>query len=151
MFAKMGSPLVIGIGKEEYFVASDATPFLEFTKEAVYLEDGEMGVVDLNEDFKVMRIKDNKKVDPYVQELALDLAAIEKGGYEHFMLKEIYEQPRAIADTYRGRLLPNQNMVKMAGIEEYLDKFTNADRILIVACGTSWHAGLVGEYLYSKI
>ena len=151
VFAKMGSPLVIGIGINEYFVASDATPFLEYTKRAVYLEDGEMGVVDLDNEFKVLTIKDNKKIDPYVQQLQLDLAAIEKGGYEHFMLKEIYEQPRAIADTYRGRLLPDQNIIRMAGIEEYLDKFINANRILIVGCGTSWHAGLVGEYLFEDL
>jgi len=151
VFAKMGSPLVVGLGEKEYFIASDATPFLDYTKKAVYLEDGEMGVVDLEHGFKVFRINDNQVVDPYVQQLKLDLAAIEKGGYEHFMLKEIYEQPKAIEDTYRGRLLPSQNMIKMAGIDEYLEKFTKAERILIVGCGTSWHAGLVGEYLFEDL
>lgn len=149
--AKMGSPLVVGIGDGEYFVASDATPFLEYTKKAVYLEDGEMAVIDLKNGFKVTRIRDNKKVEPYVQQLQLDLAAIEKGGYDHFMLKEIYEQPKAIEDTYRGRLLPDQNLIRMAGFEEYKERFVNADRILIIGCGTSWHAGLVGEYLFEDL
>ncbi len=151
VLAKMGSPLVVGIGDGEYFVASDATPFLEYTKKAVYLEDGEMAVIDLEHGFKVMRIKDNVSIDPYIQQLQLDLAAIEKGGYEHFMLKEIYEQPKAIEDTYRGRLLPEQGLIKMAGFEEYKERFINADRIIIVGCGTSWHAGLVGEYLFEDL
>jgi glucosamine--fructose-6-phosphate aminotransferase (isomerizing) len=151
VLAKMGSPLVVGLGENEYFVASDATPFLEYTKKAVYLEDGEMAVVDLEHGFKVARIRDNKAVDPYVQQLKLDLAAIEKSGYDHFMLKEIYEQPKAIEDTYRGRLLPDQNLIKLGGFEEYKSAFVNADRILIVACGTSWHAGLVGEYLFEDL
>lgn len=151
VFAKMGSPLVIGLGDNEYFIASDATPFLEYTKKAVYLEDGEMGVVDAEHGLKVTRIKDNGHVDPYIQQLQLDLAAIEKGGFDHFMLKEIYEQPKAIEDTYRGRLLPDQNMIKMAGFEELKEKFIHANRILIVGCGTSWHAGLVGEYLLEDL
>jgi glucosamine--fructose-6-phosphate aminotransferase (isomerizing) len=151
VLAKMGSPLVVGIGDDEYFVASDATPFLEYTKKAVYLEDGEMAVIDLEHGFKVMRIKDNATIDPYIQQLKLDLAAIEKGGYEHFMLKEIYEQPKAIEDTYRGRLLPEQGLIKMAGFEEYKERFVNADRIIILGCGTSWHAGLVGEYLFEDL
>lgn len=149
--AKMGSPLVIGLGDQEYFVASDATPFLEYTKKVVYLEDGEMATVNLEKGLKVRTIIDNKDIDPYIQQLQLDLASIEKGGYEHFMLKEIYEQPKAIFDTFRGRLLPDQNMIKMGGLFEYKDRFLNADRIIIVGCGTSWHAGLVGEYLFEDL
>ncbi|NVK27240.1 MAG: glutamine--fructose-6-phosphate transaminase (isomerizing) [Flavobacteriia bacterium] len=149
--AKMGSPLVIGLGDQEYFVASDATPFLEYTKKVVYLEDGEMATVNLEKGLKVRTIIDNKDIDPYIQQLQLDLASIEKSGYEHFMLKEIYEQPKAIFDTFRGRLLPDQNMIKMGGLFEYKDRFLNADRIIIVGCGTSWHAGLVGEYLFEDL
>lgn len=149
--AKMGSPLVLGLGEDEYFVASDATPFLEYTKRAIYLEDGEMGVVDLKEGVTLNKIQNNQIVDPFVQQLQLDLASIEKGGFDHFMLKEIYEQPTSIEDTYRGRLLPDQGMIKMAGFEEYKEKFTNASRIIIVGCGTSWHAGLVGEYLFEEL
>lgn len=149
--AKMGSPLVIGVGEGEYFVASDATPFLEYTKDAVYLEDGEMATINLQEGLKLRTIVDNKTIDPYIQQLQLDLASIEKGGYEHFMLKEIYEQPKAIYDTFRGRLLPDQHMIKMGGLFEYKDRFLNANRIIIVGCGTSWHAGLVGEYLFEDL
>lgn len=149
--AKMGSPLVIGLGNNEYFVASDATPFLEYTKKAVYLEDGEMATIDLKNGLKVYTIIDNKTIDPYIQQLQLDLASIEKGGYSHFMLKEIYEQPKAIFDTFRGRLLPEQSMIRMGGLFEYKEKFINADRIIIVGCGTSWHAGLVGEYLFEDL
>lgn len=149
--AKMGSPLVIGVGKEEYFVASDATPFLEYTKDAVYLEDGEMATINLEKGLNLRTISDNKEIAPYIQQLQLDLASIEKGGYEHFMLKEIYEQPKAIFDTFRGRLLPDQHMIKMGGLFEYKDRFLNANRIIIVGCGTSWHAGLVGEYLFEDL
>lgn len=149
--AKMGSPLVIGIGNEEYFVASDATPFLEYTKKAVYLEDGEMATIDIDKGLRLRTIIDNKNIDPYVHQLQLDLASIEKGGYDHFMLKEIYEQPKAIYDSFRGRLLPDQHMIKMGGMFEYKDKFINANRIIIIGCGTSWHAGLVGEYLFEDL
>lgn len=149
--AKMGSPLVIGVGEGEYFVASDATPFLEYTKNALYLEDGQMATVDLEKGVSVRTIADNKAIDAYVQQLQLDLASIEKGGYEHFMLKEIYEQPTAIYDTFRGRLLPDQHMIKMGGLFEYKERFMNANRIIIVGCGTSWHAGLVGEYLFEDL
>lgn len=149
--AKMGSPLVIGVGNDEFFVASDATPFLEYTKKAVYLEDGEMATINLDHGLRVRSIVDNRAIDPYVQQLQMDLASIEKGGYDHFMLKEIYEQPKAIYDTFRGRLLPDQNMIKMGGLFEYKEKFVNANRIIIVGCGTSWHAGLVGEYLFEDL
>ncbi len=148
--ARLGSPLAIGIGEGEYFVASDASPFIEYTNNAIYLEDEEMAVIRLNKSMKIRKIKDDALVVPYVQELQLNLEQIEKGGYDHFMLKEIHEQPNVIKDTYRGRLLAAKGMIKMAGIEDHLEKFTNASRIIVVACGTSWHAGLVGEYLIEE-
>ncbi|MEM6686147.1 MAG: glutamine--fructose-6-phosphate transaminase (isomerizing), partial [Bacteroidota bacterium] len=149
--ARLGSPLVIGIGEEEFFIASDATPFIEYTNNAIYLEDEEMAIVRRGKKVKVHKIKDDSLVDPYVQELQLNLEQIEKGGYDHFMLKEIYEQPRAILDTFRGRMLPNEGIIRMAGIDDHIEKFLNANRILIVACGTSWHAGLVAEYVFENL
>ncbi|BCY27983.1 glutamine--fructose-6-phosphate transaminase (isomerizing) [Flavobacterium okayamense] len=148
--ARLGSPLAIGIGEDEFFIASDASPFIEYTSNAIYLEDEEMAIVRLHKPMKVRKIKDDTLVDPYVQELQMNLEQIEKGGYEHFMLKEIFEQPNAIKDTYRGRLLANKGIIQMAGIEDNIEKFTNAKRILIVACGTSWHAGLVAEYIIEE-
>ena len=148
--ARLGSPLALGIGENEFFIASDASPFIEYTSNAIYLEDEEMAVVRLHKPIKIRKIKDDSLVDPYIQELQLNLEQIEKGGYEHFMLKEIYEQPHAIRDTYRGRLLANQGIIQMAGIEDNLEKFLHAQRILIVACGTSWHAGLVAEYIIEE-
>ena len=148
--ARLGSPLAIGIGEDEFFIASDASPFIEYTSNAIYLEDEEMAIVRLHKPMKVRKIKDDSLVDPYVQELQMNLEQIEKGGYEHFMLKEIYEQPSVIKDTYRGRLLANKGIVQMAGVEDNLEKFLNAKRILIVACGTSWHAGLVAEYIIEE-
>ena len=148
--ARLGSPLAIGIGENEFFIASDATPFIEYTSNAIYLEDEEMAIVRLHKPLKVRKIKDDSLVDPYIQELQLNLEQIEKGGYDHFMMKEIYEQPSVIKDTYRGRLLANQGIVRLAGIEDNLEKFTNAKRILIIACGTSWHAGLVAEYIIEE-
>ncbi|WP_396210863.1 glutamine--fructose-6-phosphate transaminase (isomerizing) [Flavobacterium sp.] len=144
--ARLGSPLAIGVGENEYFIASDASPFIEYTSNAIYLEDEEMAIVRQNKPLKIRKIKDDSLVDPYVQELQMNLEQIEKGGYDHFMLKEIYEQPTVIKDTYRGRLLANKGIIQMAGIEDNIEKFLNADRILIIACGTSWHAGLVAEY-----
>ncbi|ALM20964.1 glutamine amidotransferase [Nonlabens sp. MIC269] len=149
--ARLGSPLAIGVGEDEFFIASDASPFLEFTKNAIYLEDGEMAVVRTHKPMKVRKIKDDSLVQPYVQELQMNLEQIEKGGYDHFMLKEIYEQPDAIKDTFRGRMLVDQGLIKMAGIDDHIDKFLNARRILIVACGTSWHAGLVAEYIFEEL
>ncbi len=146
--AKLGSPLAIGIGEDEFFVASDASPFIEFTNNAIYLEDEEMAIIRRGRDVKVRKIKNDKLVAPYVHELQLNLEQIEKGGYDHFMLKEIYEQPSVIKDTYRGRLLADQGIIKLGGLEDYISKFINADRIIIVACGTSWHAGLVAEYIF---
>jgi len=148
--ARLGSPLAIGVGNGEFFVASDASPFIEYTNNAIYLEDEEMAIIRLHKPLKIRKIKDDKIVSPYIQELQLNLEQIEKGGYDHFMLKEIYEQPEVIRDTFRGRLLTDQALIKMAGIEDHLDKFKNAKRIIIVACGTSWHAGLVGEYMIEE-
>jgi len=149
--ARLGSPLAIGIGEDEFFIASDASPFIEFTNNAIYLEDEEMAIVRRHKGVKVRKIKDDSLVAPYVQELQLNLEEIEKGGYEHFMLKEIYEQPRAIMDTFRGRLLSDEAIIKMAGVEDNMKKFLNANRIIIVACGTSWHAGLVAEYIFEDL
>ena len=148
--ARLGSPLAIGVGENEFFIASDASPFIEYTSNAIYLEDEEMAIVRLGKGLKIRKIKDDSLVDPYVQELQMNLEQIEKGGYDHFMLKEIYEQPSVIKDTYRGRLLANKGIIQMAGIEDNLERFLNADRILIVACGTSWHAGLVAEYVIEE-
>ncbi|WP_298754139.1 glutamine--fructose-6-phosphate transaminase (isomerizing) [uncultured Psychroserpens sp.] len=149
--ARLGSPLAIGIGEDEFFIASDASPFIEYTKNAIYLEDEEMAIVRRNKGVKIRKIKDDSLVDPYVQALQLNLEQIEKGGYEHFMLKEIYEQPSAILDTFRGRLLSNEGIIKMAGVEDNMKKFLNAHRIIVVACGTSWHAGLVSEYIFEDL
>lgn len=149
--AKLGSPLAIGVGDGEFFVASDASPFIEFTNNAIYLEDEEMAIIRLGRDVKVRKIKGDKLVAPYIQELQLNLEQIEKGGYDHFMLKEIHEQPAVIKDTYRGRLLAEKGIVKLGGLEDYIEKFINADRIIIVACGTSWHAGLVAEYIFEDL
>ncbi len=148
--ARLGSPLAIGIGENEFFIASDASPFIEYTSNAIYLEDEEMAVVRLHKPLKIRKIKDDSLVDPYVQELQMNLEQIEKGGYDHFMMKEIYEQPNVIKDTYRGRLHANEGLIRMAGIEDNIEKFNNAQRILIVACGTSWHAGLVAEYIFEE-
>ncbi|MDT0646868.1 glutamine--fructose-6-phosphate transaminase (isomerizing) [Zunongwangia sp. F260] len=149
--ARLGSPLAIGVGEDEFFVASDASPFIEFTNNAIYLEDGEMAVVRLHKGVKIRNIKDDALVDPYVHELQMNLEQIEKGGYDHFMLKEIYEQPSAISDTYRGRMLPDQGLIRMAGVDDNIERIAHARRILIVACGTSWHAGLVAEYIFEDL
>jgi glucosamine--fructose-6-phosphate aminotransferase (isomerizing) len=148
--ARLGSPLAIGVGENEYFIASDASPFIEYTSNAIYLEDEEMAVVRLNKSLKIRKIKDDSFVNPYIQELQMNLEQIEKGGYDHFMLKEIYEQPNVIKDTYRGRLNAATGVIQMSGIEDNLERFLQADRILIIACGTSWHAGLVAEYVIEE-
>jgi glutamine---fructose-6-phosphate transaminase (isomerizing) len=147
--ARKGSPLVIGLGKGEFFLASDATPIIEYTDEVVYLNDHEIAVI---KDGKLsIRNIEDVPTTPYIQKLDLELESIEKGGYEHFMLKEIMEQPKSITDCMRGRVLADQGIVKLGGLRQYLNKLVNADRIIIVACGTSWHAGLVAEYLFEDL
>src|ERR1700748_430682 len=146
--ARKGSPMVIGVGKDEYFIASDATPIVEYTKNVIYLNDNEIAYVE-REGLLIKNI-DNTVQTPYIHELELKLEMLEKGGYDHFMLKEIYEQPRSIRDCMRGRIYPQQGKVQLGGIKEYSEKLKNVDRIIIVACGTSWHAGLVGEYLIEE-
>lgn len=148
--AKKSSPLVIGVGEHgEFFIASDATPIIEYTKNVVYLDDEEVALLDRNEGLKIVTIQNQTKV-PYIQALEMKLEAIEKGGYDSFMLKEIHEQPRSIHDSIRGRLNLSLGSVKMSGVDQHEEKWTKASRILIVACGTSWHAGLVAEYLFEE-
>ena len=146
--ARKGSPMVIGVGKGEYFIASDATPIVEYTKNVIYLNDNEVAYIQ-RDDLLIKNI-DNTIQTPYIQALDLKLEMLEKGGYDHFMLKEIYEQPRSIRDCMRGRIYPQLGKVQLGGIKEYTEKLKNIDRIIIVACGTSWHAGLVGEYLIEE-
>ena len=149
--ARKSSPLVVGIGSDgAYYCASDATPIVEYTKKVVYLNDEEVAVIDLEEGLKLYDIADQQKT-PFFQELELELEALEKGGYEHFMLKEIHEQPRSILDCFRGRLNSEEAWVALGGIREYEQKMISANRLIIVACGTSWHAGLVGEYLIEDL
>ncbi len=148
--ARKGSPLVVGIGEKEFFVASDATPIVEYTRDVVYLNDEEIAVVSRNGEFKIRTITNIEKT-PYVQTLEINLSALEKEGYEHFMLKEIYEQPKSIRDSMRGRLNTITGQVLLGGIMDYQQKIVNAKRIIIIACGTSWHAGLVGEYLIEEL
>jgi glutamine---fructose-6-phosphate transaminase (isomerizing) len=150
LVARLSSPLAIGLGKDEYYVASDASPFVEYTREVIFLEDAMMAKISLENGVEINAIKDNQRLQPLVQELKLNLEQIEKSGYDHFMLKEIFEQPKSIQDTLRGRLLPDESIIKMQGLWDHMDKFTQAKRIIITACGTSWHAGLIGEYLLEE-
>jgi glucosamine--fructose-6-phosphate aminotransferase (isomerizing) len=147
--ARKGSPLVIGIGKGEHFLASDATPIIEYTKEVVYVNDYEIAIVKADE--LILKNLGNEKQTPFITKLDMELAAIEKGGYDHFMLKEIYEQPNTIFDCLRGRLLPQTGEIRMSGIDNHLEALCNAQRIVIVACGTSWHAGLIAEYVIEEL
>jgi len=148
--AKKGSPMVIGIGNNgDFYIASDASPIIEYTKNVVYMEDEQVAIIRRGQELKIRNLKD-KEITPYVQELTLEMEAIEKGGYDHFMLKEIYEQPRSVKDSMRGRLIAEEGKVQLGGIVDYEGKFKNAKRIIFVACGTSWHAGLVGEYLFEE-
>ncbi len=148
--AKKGSPLVIGIGEKEYFIASDATPIVEYTRDVVYLQDEEMAVVPRHGNLKLKTIKNQEKT-PYISHLEMQLSSIEKGGFPHFMLKEINEQSRSIRDSMRGRLNAEKGLISLGGIIDYEQKLINCKRIIIVACGTSWHAGLVGEYLFEDL
>jgi glucosamine--fructose-6-phosphate aminotransferase (isomerizing) len=147
--ARKGSPLVIGIGKGEHFLASDASPIIEYTKEVVYVNDYEIAIVRPDE--LILKNLGNEKQTPFITKLDMDLAAIEKGGYDHFMIKEIHEQPDTIHDCLRGRLLAEQGQIVMSGIEDYLEALTQAQRMVIVACGTSWHAGLIAEYMIEEL
>ncbi|NBU46159.1 MAG: glutamine--fructose-6-phosphate transaminase (isomerizing) [Flavobacteriales bacterium] len=149
--ARKSSPLVVGMGTEgDFYLASDATPIVEYTKDVVYLDDEEIAVIDLESGFKLFNIKDQQKT-PYIQKLELELEALEKSGYEHFMLKEIHEQPRSIHDCFRGRLNATDGWVSLGGVRAYEQKMIQANRLIFVACGTSWHAGLVGEYLIEDL
>ncbi|MCC5936570.1 MAG: glutamine--fructose-6-phosphate transaminase (isomerizing) [Lunatimonas sp.] len=147
--ARKGSPLVIGIGKGEHFLASDASPIIEYTKEVVYINDYEMAIVKPDE--LILKNLGNDKVTPFITQLDMELAAIEKGGFEHFMLKEIFEQPTTVFDCLRGRLDAKEGTITMGGVDPHLDKLTNASRIIMLACGTSWHAGLVAEYVFEEL
>lgn len=149
--ARLGSPLAIGIGDGEIFIGSDVTPFLDFTRKVIYLEEGQVGVLRNHKETKFYEIAGDSIISPTIETLELELSEIEKGGYDHFMLKEIHEQPKAIIDTLRGRLKLNQGIIKLSGIDNNLKKFTSANKITIIGCGTSWHAGLVGEYIFEKI
>jgi glutamine---fructose-6-phosphate transaminase (isomerizing) len=148
--ARKGSPMVLGIGKDEFFIASDATPIVEYTTNVVYMNDEEIAIIQKNKKLKIITIE-NKKKTPYIEKLEINLSALEKEGFDHFMLKEIYEQPRSIRDSMRGRLHLDKGIVRLGGIIEYEQKLINARRIIITACGTSWHAGLVGEYLIEEL
>ena len=149
--AKLGSPLCIGIGNDEYFIASDVTPFIEFTKNVVYLDDGELAIIRNHKETFFRKISDDSLISPTVNKLELSLDKIEKKGFDHYMLKEIYEQPKAIQDTLRGRLNINKGLLKLSGMDDYINKFLSTKKITIIACGTSWHSALVGEYMFEKI
>ncbi len=148
--AKKGSPLVIGVGENEFYLASDATPIIEYTRDVVYLEDEEIAVISKADGLNIINIK-NQKITPYLQQLEMEIEELEKGGYDYFMLKEIFEQPRSIADSMRGRISLDKKIVSLGGIKNYEETLLKARRIIIIACGTSWHAGLVGEYLFEDL
>ena len=148
--ARKGSPLVIGIGEGEYFIASDATPIIEYTRNVVYLEDGEIARINKEKELEIKTIT-NSKISPYIQEIEISLDSIEKGGFSHFMLKEIFEQSNSVLDTLRGRIDPKTKEVILGGLSDYEQKIANSNRVIVVACGTSWHAGLIGEYLFEDL
>ena len=149
--AKLGSPLCIGVGEEEHFIGSDATPFLEFTKKVIYLEDGELAIIRNHKSTIFRKTKDDTKFSPVINNLELSLDKIEKQGFDHYMLKEIFEQPKAIRDTLRGRIIAEKGVIKLSGVDDHIDKFLSVKKITILACGTSWHSALVAEYMFEKI
>ncbi len=149
--ARLGSPLAIGIGKSEYYIGSDATPFLEFTKKCIYLNDHDLAIINLKKGLTIREIKEDSIINPIIEELHISLNQVEKDGYKHFMLKEIFEQPKSIRDTFRGRLLSPVLPIKISSIEKHFDKFKSANRIIFVSCGTSWHASLLAEYFFEEL
>ena len=149
--ARLGSPLAIGVGESEYYFGSDATPFLEFTKRCVYLNDNEMVIVNLKKGLTLREIKKDSIIDPYIQELKQDIEDVEKGGYEHFMLKEIFEQPQSITDTFRGRLISPDEKISISSLKRHYENFSSANRIIFISCGTSWHSSLLGEYFFEEL
>ena len=149
--AKLGSPLAIGVGDSEYYIGSDPSPFLEFTKRCIYLNDHEMAIISLKKGLTLREIKKDSIIDPYIENLKHNIEEVEKGGYAHFMLKEIFEQPQSIKDTFRGRLLSQSLPIKISSIEEHFNKFKSATRIIFISCGTSWHASLLGEYFFEEL
>ncbi len=148
--ARKGSPLVVGIGENEFFMASDASPIVEYTKKVVYLNDEEIVCITRDGDVNIRTVQ-NEELTPFIQEVELEIEMLEKGGYDHYMLKEIYEQPTRIADCMRGRMNAEEGWIRLGGLEEHANRIVNADRILMVACGTSWHAALVAEYLFEEL
>jgi len=149
--ARLGSPLAIGVGESEYYFGSDATPFLEFTKRCVYLNDNEMAIVNLKKGLTLREIKKDSIIDPYIQELKQEIEDVEKGGYDHFMLKEIFEQPQSITDTFRGRLISPEEKISISSLKRHYKDFTSANRIIFISCGTSWHSSLLGEYFFEEL
>ena len=149
--ARLGSPLAIGIGKSEYYIGSDATPFLEFTKKCIYLNDYDLAIISLKKGLTIREIKEDSIINPIIEELHISLDQVEKDGYKHFMLKEIFEQPKSVRDTFRGRLLSPVLPIKISSIEKHFDKFKSANRIIFVSCGTSWHASLLAEYFFEEL
>ena len=149
--AKLGSPLAIGIGESEYYIGSDPSPFLEFTKKCIYLNDYEMAIISLKKGLILREITKDTILDPFIENLKHNIEEVEKGGYKHFMLKEIYEQPQSVTDTFRGRLISHSLPIKISSIEKSFEKFKSANRIIFISCGTSWHASLLGEYFFEEL
>ena len=149
--ARLGSPLAIGVGDSEYYFGSDATPFLEFTKRCIYLNDNEMFIVNMKKGLTLREIKKDSIIDPYIQELKQNIEEVEKGVYDHFMLKEIFEQPQSIIDTFRGRLISYNQPISISSLKKHFENFKNAKRIIFISCGTSWHSSLLAEYYFEEL